>query len=241
MVGRQAVRFPSPTAQGLALTSLPEPNIPGLPGYQGQVATRTQNIQYNENGDILFFIVDNQVFNGDGMLIADAAEDAFDRDCQVCFFGGNELHIVPVPGSCTRFYVFSLYERLGNPGPDFATMRIGVLDLSLESDLPVYDNVCIPVKGRFMSSVEQFTPFDLDAGPGWVPEGVAGLQSPVEVPHYLWEGSLVAVPTFSVMRGATMELAGENAHLFIATVNQSLFTYFITNTGLRRVDGIDVG
>ncbi|MDX9750280.1 MAG: hypothetical protein RBT71_04280, partial [Flavobacteriales bacterium] len=109
-IGNELVRFPQGPGESLTTEPLPTSYNPGVPDayeYQGQVAQRTQNVQYDAEGNVQFFIVDDQVFNGDGLLIADAAADPFDRDCEACFFGGDEVHVIPVPGSCTRYYVVS--------------------------------------------------------------------------------------------------------------------------------------
>ena len=112
MIGDRSVRFPQ--AQGEEVRTAPLPTsfdaaIPDEYEYQGQVAERTQNVQYDETGNVLFFIVDGNIYNGDGLLIADDAADILDRDCEVCFIGGEQVHILPVPGSCTRFIVLGLF------------------------------------------------------------------------------------------------------------------------------------
>jgi hypothetical protein len=64
---------------------LPMPGVPG--GYTGQVTTRAQNIRYNEHGDPLLFVIEGNVYNGYGMLMADAAQDRFDTGRHVRFLG----------------------------------------------------------------------------------------------------------------------------------------------------------
>jgi hypothetical protein len=51
------------------------------------VTTRAQNIRYNEHGDPLLFVIEGNVYNGYGMLMADAAQDRFDTGRHVRFLG----------------------------------------------------------------------------------------------------------------------------------------------------------
>jgi hypothetical protein len=242
MVGLEALGFPVSPNAGLTLEPMPAPNILGLPSYQGEVAEKAQNIQYNEKGDVLFFVVDGNIYNGDGMLIADAGQDAFDRDCQVCFLAGDEVHIIPVPGTCTQFYVLSLHITPSTvPGPQFTSLRIGVLDLTLESDLPVYANVCTPVKGRFLTAWEQFGQFNLDLAPGWVGDAIVGdLTPPVNGdpgPHYLWEGNIDSFTPPLTIRGAVLHLEDHEQYLLMVRASLRLFSYFFSATGIRKYAG----
>lgn len=163
MTGNSQIKFPQEVNSNVEVASLPfsfDPDIPDQYEYQGHIAERAQNIQYNEKGEVLFFVVDGNIYNGDGLLIADAAEDALDRDCEVCFLGGEQVHIIPVPGSCTRYYVMGLFfnhfQRDASAAEEQAYMRWGVLDMGEHSYLPVYKDACVPVNGRFLDEGELF-------------------------------------------------------------------------------------
>lgn len=73
--------------------------------YQGQVAQYSQNAQYDENGKLLFFVVDGAIYDHEGYLIAD---NDLRPGCVDCLPRGiQEISIVLVPGTCDRYYIIS--------------------------------------------------------------------------------------------------------------------------------------
>ncbi|MBL4577095.1 MAG: T9SS type A sorting domain-containing protein [Flavobacteriales bacterium] len=126
----------------LKLWSLPDqyidfdPSPPGpptvipLPSFfnTGQYA---HNIMYDENGDLLFFIVDENVYYNDGNLMAILrSNDNVDQGGNSMnnyvnnhtgfLYGSTEHIIVPVPGDCKKYYIIagrhSLNVTQGQPG-----------------------------------------------------------------------------------------------------------------------------
>jgi hypothetical protein len=76
-------------------------NLQALPtspfGYDGTPAKFGHNAMQDANGELLFFIVDNTIYDKDGL--------------QIDFFPnintpGQEISIVPDPSSCERYYIF---------------------------------------------------------------------------------------------------------------------------------------
>lgn len=108
--------------------------------YQGAQAQFSQNAQYDENGKLLFFVVDGAIYDHAGYLMADN-----DRapNCTDCLPRGiQEVSIVLMPGTCDRYYVISGRSRNYNtPGADPACewsiagdmsfLAYSVLDLSM--------------------------------------------------------------------------------------------------------------
>lgn len=140
--------------------------------YQGQVAQYHQNVQFDENGELLFFIVDGNLYNKDGYLLADDDDGVLnDGNCQVCLPKiAAEAHFIPVPGHCSKFYVAmpGVYVEVG--GNAESGLVVGILDLTLPNDLELngaqhYAAVGKPITGRFWGEDDYFNgPFEMDNG-----------------------------------------------------------------------------
>ncbi|HQW04532.1 MAG TPA: hypothetical protein PLS30_09990 [Flavobacteriales bacterium] len=130
--GSTQITFPHGDVTQVQVQDLPTPtnaNIPAQFRYSGAVANTCQYGQYDREGKLLFFIVDGNFYNADGYLIADAALSPNDLDCSTCFYPGQEIHVYPVPGSCSRYFVFSLYSVF--PDGSFVFQAQGLLRKTL--------------------------------------------------------------------------------------------------------------
>lgn len=77
--------------------------------YQGNVSALQQTVQFDQYGELLFFIVDGAIFDRDGYIIAKAGNCTEDL-CEPCLW--NESHQViatPYPGMCDRFIIIRDY------------------------------------------------------------------------------------------------------------------------------------
>ncbi len=150
MVGNQVLDF----TQGIgnitthALPTSTEPGINDAYEYQGQVPAYSQNVQCDDTGDVLFFIVDGTVYNRDGLLIADNVDGVNGSACVDCLFKGrSRMAIIPVQNSCTRYYIVT-----GELTGDFVLLRYGMLDLALPNSNVAYASSGFPVMGRFINA-----------------------------------------------------------------------------------------
>jgi hypothetical protein len=149
----------------IVVTPLPTSFDPGIPDayeYQGQTALYSQNVQCDANGDVLFFLVDGNVYNRDGLLIADNVDGADGQPCESCLFKGlTEAAIIPVPGSCELFYIVTVHiQSTGVAPPSY--MRVGVLDVTAVNTWGVYDDQPISVRGKLVTdSDEAWSSLDL--------------------------------------------------------------------------------
>lgn len=174
-IGTHTYAFPQSGGGGVAFGSLPQsfdPLIPNSYEYQGTLPVYSQNVQYDGDGNVLFFIVDGRVYNSEGLLLADNVDDP---SCQVCMWKGtSRIGIIPVPGSCTLYFIVAGEDRTDRDN-DVAYLRLGVLDLSLLNDLPLYSPAQLPM-GRFIKDgdvswddlilPDLVPPFDLIPVPG---------------------------------------------------------------------------
>ena len=117
----------------------------GLPtgqDYNGAMAQYAQNAQYDENGNLLFFIQDGKIYDHAGYLMAD---NDLDPNCTDCLPAGmQEVSIVLMPGTCDKYYIISGRARkYPSPGADPACywplqdeqsfLAYSILDLALPS------------------------------------------------------------------------------------------------------------
>lgn len=77
-----------------SLQALPAPGSPF--GYDGTPAEYGHNAMQDANGDLLFFIIDNTIYDKDG----------FEIDFFPNLTSAQEISIVPDPSSCERYYIF---------------------------------------------------------------------------------------------------------------------------------------
>ncbi|MEZ4756332.1 MAG: T9SS type A sorting domain-containing protein [Flavobacteriales bacterium] len=243
-IGNQQVTFPEDILDPITVTDLPtsfDPDLDDAFEYQGQLPQHTQNIQFDDEGKVLFFIIDNNIYNRDGLLIADGADDPDDRNCEVCFLGGEQVHIIPVPGSCTRFYIIGLYyedfQRDLQDGDPAAYVRVGVLDVTLNSYISAYQDACLEVNGGFVSNrlQDQSEPYVLHwLSDNVVPEandeyfGMEGVfrQGAIDFTGF----------TSRVIHGASVRIDDQGRSILVVRVNQGLVLLQTDHDGVWRLD-----
>jgi hypothetical protein len=239
-VGQQQVFFPGEMDQEIKIGELPtsfNDDIPDQYEYQGALPLRTQNIQFDDEGKVLFFIMDGKIYNRDGLLIADEALDREDRNCEVCFLGGEQVHIIPVPGSCTRYYIIGMYFDDFNrdlQSNDEALIRVGVLDVTLISAMGVYDNACMEVNGGFIDNIDQNqqTPYDLH----WSNVPILPENGPLSNGVFR-EGVIhTSTEVDRVIHGASIRIDQQERSLLAVRVNQGIVFVQTNFDGLWLVD-----
>ncbi len=131
----------APVAAGIIL-----PTPGGQFGYTGTPAQQSQHIRTNGDGQLIFFAIDGNLYDGDGYLIAD---NKLTLDCEECLEPGLlEFLSVPVPGSCGLYYLFAC--RPASIVPDANAMVIySILDMN-EDNPRFTGNTCDPRKGRLL-------------------------------------------------------------------------------------------
>lgn len=116
--------------------------LPTGQDYTGTAAQYAQNAQYDENGNLLFFTQDGNIYDHAGYKMAD---NDLDPNCTDCLPAGmQEVSIVLMPGTCDKYYIISGRARNYNsPGADPACywpdpseksfLGYSILDLALPS------------------------------------------------------------------------------------------------------------
>lgn len=201
-------------------------NLPvaaGTTRYNGQLAQRSQMVRRDHLGNILFFVVDGRVYDGQGYLIADSRGTG----CQQCVDPGIVDFIsTPVPGSCTRFFLFSASgQTLSSP----ARIQWSVLDL--EANNPYHAGR----KGALLQHwVQPFTTLF----PSWAPlaETGTGIHTSSYVAALPVDAEAKGTsPIIRVVRSGT----GANAHqwLFLLLKNR-IYPYKVTSTEIAAVNPV---
>lgn len=90
--------------------------------YSGQQALGNHNAMCDENGDLLFFVVDNKVYDKDGYFIDEM------QGVEGPVLGGSELAIVPHPTDCRKYIIFSTCNYY--QGIEFSEPFYSILDIS---------------------------------------------------------------------------------------------------------------
>ncbi len=112
----------------LNVSDLPTSSAPYR--YNGAIASYSQAAQIGPNGGLLFFIVDGNIYDGQGYLMAD---NVLASPCHECLYAGNgEVLILPVPGACDRYFIVHAGKQppLTSPQTD---VNFSLLDMSLPS------------------------------------------------------------------------------------------------------------
>lgn len=90
---------------GVNVSILDLPTIGG--GYSGQQATSSQNIILDNQGEIVFFIVDENIYDRTGALIDVFWDNNSSPDNPEIDGFVSEVAVVPIPGECGCFYLLS--------------------------------------------------------------------------------------------------------------------------------------
>lgn len=103
-IGSNPVKFTLPTPAG---------------GYNGLPAAYSSNVMQDASGNLLFFVVDDVVYDKDGNLIDYLQGNQ-----------GTELMIVPAPGNCDIYYIFYAVEGITHFGGTSSDPNFAILDMS---------------------------------------------------------------------------------------------------------------
>ena len=123
--------------------ALPIPG--GANGYNGQVPRYSHHIRTNGSGNIIFFAVDGNLYDGDGYLIADARG----TNCQECLAPGVlEFISLPMPGQCGVYYLFSSVPR--SLTYDGSHVQVSILDMNEPNPRFQQADVCNSYRGRLI-------------------------------------------------------------------------------------------
>lgn len=225
--------------------ALPQPNNPNYPAawqYQGQVAQRSQHARTAGDGRILFFEVDGNLYDGDGYMIADARPwGCTDNCCVECLEPGvMEFISLPVPGSCSLFYLFSAAPE--NAAYNGTHVQWAILDLDADNPrFPPQGASTCARKGRLLHFIDDpgSPAYPQFSSVTWLPEdGAFGVPS-VLTSEYVSKLSMGTVPVQAkTVTPLIRAVEGENGapHWLFFILPDRVFVYKVMATGVVRVD-----
>lgn len=124
-------------------TSMPNSNDPYL-SYQGQSPTNASNLITTPNNQILFFIIDQHIYNKDGYCLGNlnTTSDDFNSVESNQVKGASEILIVPNPANCQQYYIVSTKIDVGisNKKPYLFLLDMGIANINASAYNP---NACI--------------------------------------------------------------------------------------------------
>ncbi|MCO5268750.1 MAG: T9SS type A sorting domain-containing protein [Brumimicrobium sp.] len=127
--------------------------------YSGQPASNVHNAMQDANGNLLFFMVDDQVFDKDGYLIDYVYSNS------VAVKGTAEIAFVPDPVNCQKYYIIAAGRQNYSVGFSNKIPYIATLDLA-------QPNNYYPSRFGVLEYTNSGTAMDIAAiTPGFVVEG----------------------------------------------------------------------
>ncbi|MEO8067830.1 MAG: NosD domain-containing protein [Flavobacteriales bacterium] len=135
IIGDHVIDFRQASSGTISDFPLPQPTDVAAPlRYDGQVASKSQYVQLDDRGEVLFFLIDGAIYDRKGYLIADNDPTGIpDPDnCSECVpIGSSEVAVIQVPGDCSKFYIFTTHYVTSITAP--WTLYVSVLDLAAQN------------------------------------------------------------------------------------------------------------
>ncbi len=98
----------------ISVSALPQPGNDQELHFTGEIPVKNQAVQFDNNGNLLFFIVDGNIYDADGYVIALNEDEPSELDVNEFPAMLNDIAITNVPGYCDKFYLFSTCHKASN-------------------------------------------------------------------------------------------------------------------------------
>lgn len=210
------IPLPKPTVDPFSVPITP--NTDPYDGYDGQISNFNHNAMQDANGDLLFFVVDGFVYDYDGYFIGEMTKNS---NLGYRLQGYVETSIIPVPGSCTRYYIIG--TRFGNiwsqGGHLTNIVEYAIVDMSVKSFETGSQGALIS-----LNPLNLPPPYDQSAFDANVFDLSNAVPSP---PHFNAEGeSQVKISM------ATSELRSDNTRFLYVMGEQCIARFKVTSSGI---------
>lgn len=111
-----------------SFSQLPQPGCTDC--YDGHIPEFSHNIMYDAYGDLLFFIIDGDVYDNEGYMIGNGIVNHPSTSFYGLPPGHTEYIVVPVPEECDRWYLIGADTRANEPELFYC-----ILDLSQSNEI----------------------------------------------------------------------------------------------------------
>lgn len=179
-------------------------------GYDGEPALRCQNIQVDKDGLILFFIIDQYVYDREGRLIEKMFGQTYFFPSTHDIAGLTEVSIIPVPGDCNSYYIVSGTD----PAYDFGLSQAIVEPFYGKLEIKYDDN------GNIIESCS-----GLEVSNDGYP--MISLYT-----SNLFLTTSVVPNHYGVVRLATSTLRNDNTRLLFINNDREIYTYLVDANGI---------
>jgi hypothetical protein len=132
--GNKLIHF---SETGITTSNLPQPGVELDLHYTGQIPTRGQNCQFDNQGNLLFFIIDGNIYDREGYIIAPYSEFAIENGYPIMSCYSDDIAITNVPGYCNKFYLFYTVHDLQSSSQAYSYCSI----LDLEAQNPFFPDM----------------------------------------------------------------------------------------------------
>jgi hypothetical protein len=126
MVGNKYLDFSNSSA--ITTENLPQPSVPASSqqrAYAGQLPKLCQFAEYDESGDLLFFIVDGKIYDSEGYLMVANGVTGFTPYPHYPSLI-LDIQVVKIPGDCSKYFIL-----FGHHPEVSSIFSVAVLDLNL--------------------------------------------------------------------------------------------------------------
>jgi hypothetical protein len=129
--GNKLIHF---SETGITTSNLPQPGTDSTLHYIGQIPNKGQNCQFDDQGNLLFFIIDGNIYDSEGYIIAPYSEFANENGSPVMSCYSDDIASTNVPGYCNKFYLFYTVQDLQSSSQTYSYCSI----LDLEAQNPFF-------------------------------------------------------------------------------------------------------
>lgn len=129
--GNKLIHF---SETGITTSNLPQPGPDQNLHYTGQIPNKGQSCQFDDQGNLLFFIIDGNIYDSEGYIIAPYSEFANENGSPVMSCYSDDIASTNVPGYCNKFYLFYTVQDLQSSSQTYSYCSI----LDLEAQNPFF-------------------------------------------------------------------------------------------------------
>ncbi len=197
------------------------PNQDPTVGYIGQLSTNVSNIQMNSDGEILFFIVDDFIYDKDGYFI-DRLET---NGTQPFVKGASEICIIPDAFNCGQYYIITTHVDEHKKTPVIYKLDMTAPNIHDPNFTCEYYGALIGPDGTSGSYND-------------VPGGFTGAHIGGEVYEPFFPDDITPDKQSGVFFGAT-KLRSDDTRLFFITNGHGLYSFLLSSTGFEYISYFD--
>jgi len=208
---------PLPIPQDYFGQTITLPNQDPTIGYIGQLPTNASNIQMNSDGKILFFIVDDFVYDKNGYFI----DQLQLQGAQPYVKGASEICIIPNAYHCGRYYIITTHVEGQKKTPTIYEIDMTAPNVHDLENTCEYYGALIGPDGTLNSYNDN-------------PVGFTGEHVNGDIYDPFFPSDIAQDKQSGVFFGST-KLRNDNTRLFFVTNGHGLHSYVLNQSGFEHI------